>query len=217
MPNGTAIIILGLGIAGVVALAFAPTVLVSSRALRRRFGPEFQLVLDHHGGEVKAARKELSKRLYQYGDLPVQPLSAAAREQYVREWAEIHLRWLNAPAEAVVQAEGLLFRLAADRGFPGGDAKQLGDALSVRHPRQVAGFRRLHEVAQRVRSGDEKTVGFQGVLSGSQELFEQLAEDRPRGRGRGRGPGSRTRFGMTGRPRQRPRSAQDGTALREPR
>ncbi|MEO3751456.1 hypothetical protein [Streptomyces sp. B6B3] len=203
MSTGTAIILSAVVIA-IVALACAPTVLQSSRALRRRFGPEFSRVVERHGGDVKAARKELSERLYRYGDLQPRPLEPAARERYRRQWAEIQVRWLTAPAEAVVAAEELVGRLAADRGYPSGDAEQTSDALSVRHARQVGGFRRLCAAARRVRSRDARTVELSGVLSGAEGIFEQLVSERPYGPGRrgGAGPDQGTSPRL---PRQRAR------------
>jgi hypothetical protein len=178
MSTGT-VIILSAVIIALVALAFTPTVLLSSRALRRRFGPEYQRAVEQHGGDVKAARKELSERLYRYGDLPLKSLETTTRERYRTQWADIHLRWLNAPAEAVLEAESLIGRLAADRGFPSGDGKQLMEALSVRYAWQVGGLRRLCAAAARVRAGEEKTVDLRGVLSGAQGIFEQLVNQRP--------------------------------------
>ncbi|MGP4113410.1 hypothetical protein ACTWP5_21170 [Streptomyces sp. 4N509B] len=185
MSAGTAII-LGAVAAAIAALVLLPTVLKSSRALRRRFGPEFTRAVRRHEGDVRAARRELSERLYRYGDLPLRELDPAARQRYEVEWSEIHARWPSAPATAVVQAEGLMFRLARERGIPHGDVEQTSNALSVRHAEQLDGFRELCAAADRVRAGEGRTSELRGALAGAQGLFEQLVTERPHRRTRPR-------------------------------
>ncbi|MFF3762680.1 hypothetical protein ACFYYR_01075 [Streptomyces sp. NPDC001922] len=222
-----AIIILAVAAAVIVALLLAKPVLQSSGSgLRRRFGPEYDRAVARHDGDTKAAHKELSERLRRHGDLRVQPLAEADREQYVARWAGIQEQFVDSPAAAVTEADRLLGRLIRDRGFPADAYDEQVDALSVHHAEQVGGYRRIHAAARHVTDGRTETAGrttepagpatatggrpteteeLREALVGARALFEQLVTSHPRDhRGRNRTSG---RFTTRGRGVVRARAA----------
>lgn len=154
--------------------------------LKRRFGPEYERAVNRHHGDVKAAENELTERVRRHGELRPRPLPAEARDQYVAHWAGLQERFVDSPRQAVVEADKLISRLAADRGFP--DAEQHSDhldALSVHHAHEVDGYRRVHQTASE--SGhDASTEELREAMVAARRLFERLVldakEDSPRHR-----------------------------------
>lgn len=154
--------------------------------LKRRFGPEYERAVNRHHGDAKAAENELTERVRRHGDLRPRPLPAEARDQYVAHWAGLQERFVDSPRQAVVEADKLISRLAADRGFP--DAEQHSehfDALSVHHAHEVDGYRRVHHAASEAGQG-ASTEELREVMVAARRLFERLVldakEDSPRHR-----------------------------------
>jgi hypothetical protein len=175
-------------------------------ALRRRFGPEYERVLARHDGDAKATDRELQDRVRRHGDFTPQPLAPGVREQYDAEWAAVQERFVDSPRSAVAEADQLLGRLAADRGFPaaGRYEEQLA-ALSVHHPRHIEGYREVHRAA-RADSG-ASTEGLREAMVDARDLFEDLVADRSvdhgrhrpgHGQGRGHGRGHLLKPGRSG-------------------
>ncbi|MFJ3582980.1 hypothetical protein ACIPPS_12240 [Streptomyces sp. NPDC090127] len=168
-------------IAAVVAALLAAGVLLrarttgtgsGTRALKRRFGPEYHRTLERHGGDSEAAHHDLRERVELHGHLRLLPLESAAREQYVVQWTTLQERFVDAPRQAVADAEQLLTRIAATRGFPGPDRRedQLA-ALSVHHPHHVEGLRTLRRAAH---SESASTEELREALVHARALFEDL-------------------------------------------
>lgn len=200
--------IVALVVLAVVVITIAVVALEKKRrsaALRRRFGPEYDRAVDEHG-ERRAAEAELRGRVKRRADLHLRELSPAARDQYVAEWRAVQARFVDEPRESIVEAERLVDRLAADRGYPAEDRLEM---LAVDHPRPVDDHRVAHEV---VRQGDrdESDVAIDDLRAAfvrHRRLFEALVEDGD-GRDRsaptgGRGPddGTARRNGDAGRTR----------------
>lgn len=156
--------------------------------LKRRFGPEYDRAVARHDGDTKAAEQELSERVSRHGDLRTQALSAEQREQYVALWGGLQERFVDAPQEAVTEADRLLARLAADRGYPDTAYDDQLDALSVHHAHQVDGYRQVHHAASDEGRG-ASTEELREAMVGARQLFEQLISAHPEEGGAGR-PGS---------------------------
>ncbi|MFE5948442.1 hypothetical protein [Streptomyces sp. NPDC056480] len=172
-------------IAALVAALLASGVLIRARrgagsgtgSLKRRFGPEYDRSLERHGGDVEAAHRDLRERVERYGHIRPLTLDPAVREQYTAQWATLQERFVDAPTQAVADAEQLLIRVAAVRGFPDPDRRdeQLA-ALSVHHPHHVDGLRALHRAT---RSGSASTEELREALVHARALFEALAAAGP--------------------------------------
>ncbi|MCT4357814.1 hypothetical protein M5362_32425 [Streptomyces sp. Je 1-79] len=168
-------------IAAVVAALLAAGVLLrartgtgsGTRSLKRRFGPEYDRTLERHGGDSEAAHRDLRERVERHGHIRPLPLEPAAREQYAAQWTTLQERFVDAPRQAVADAEQLLTRIAAARGFPDPDRRdeQL-DALSVHHPHHVDGLRTIGRAA---RSESASTEQLREALVHARALFEDLA------------------------------------------
>ncbi|MFW6690150.1 hypothetical protein [Streptomyces sp. MAR4 CNX-425] len=151
------------------------------RGLRRRFGPEYDRTVEAHDGDRRAAEKELAGRVRKYGKLRPVRLDPAARERYDAEWSRIQEHFVDSPTRAAAEADQLIARLAADRGYPAQEYDERVSALSVHHPRHVADYRRLHRIAQRDpgrAGGEPPTEEARTALLRTRELYTELA-DRP--------------------------------------
>ncbi|MFF5675625.1 hypothetical protein ACFY8S_36950 [Streptomyces hygroscopicus] len=113
------------------------------------------------------------------GDLPVRSLPPEAREQYAARWAGLQERFVDSPGWALREADRLLGALAVDRGYPAESDEKRMDALSVRHPDEIDGYRRLHAMAARVDQGGTDTERMREALVAARPLFEQLVRAQP--------------------------------------
>lgn len=148
-----------------------------TRSLKRRFGPEYDRTIERHGGNTEAAHRDLRERVERHGHIRPLPLEPAVREQYDAQWTTLQERFVDAPRQAVADAEQLLARIAATRGFPAADRhdEQLA-ALSVHHPRHVEGLR---TVRRTVHSGTASTEELREALLHARALFESLTAAEP--------------------------------------
>ncbi|MDG9701865.1 hypothetical protein [Streptomyces sp. DH37] len=170
-------LIITLIVAAVVVLALALFLVRSGKgphSVKRRFGPEYERTVAQHGGDRKAAERELRERLQRHGELRTKPLTPDEREEYAAQWAAVQERFVDAPVEAVVAADRLLSRLAEARGFPGDGYDEQVSALSVHHPRRVQGYREVHAVAVLAREGQADTERLREALVHARALYEDL-------------------------------------------
>ncbi|MEU5270524.1 hypothetical protein [Streptomyces hygroscopicus] len=144
------------------------------RALRRRFGREYEMSVAQHAGDDKAAQRDLEERLRRYGDLRTQPLSGELRERYVSEWAAAQEMFIESPERAVAGADQLLARLAHDRGYPSDRYEEQVAALSVHHADHVQGYRQIHDAAARAREGQADTEELREAVVHARPFFEAL-------------------------------------------
>ncbi|WP_030931952.1 hypothetical protein [Streptomyces sp. NRRL S-646] len=162
-------------VAAVVVVAAALTLRArggyGGRDLKRRFGPEYDRTLARHDGDAKAAERELTERVERHGSLREQPLEPGRREEFTARWTAAQERFVDAPREAVTEADRLLAELAALRGFPDDShyEEQLA-ALSVHHADHVHGYRHVHRVA--------RVSGQDGDRADTEEMREAMVEAR---------------------------------------
>ncbi|MET9803993.1 hypothetical protein [Streptomyces sp. NPDC006368] len=157
------------------------------RGLKRRFGPEYERTVARHDGDTRAAERELAERVERHGDLRPRPLSREAREQYVALWTGLQEQFVDAPRQAVAEADRLLARLAQDRGFPEASAyEEQVAALSVHHAHHVDGYRRVHRGARAPEheQGAAETEELRAAMVDARRLFEELVAEHPEDHGR---------------------------------
>jgi hypothetical protein len=164
-------------VAAVVVVAAALTLRAKGprggRDLKQRFGPEYARTLARHDGDTQAAERELTERVERHGSLREEPLEAGLREQYAARWTAAQERFVDAPQDAVAEADRLLAEVAAARGFPDGrEYEEQLAALSVHHADHVHGYRHVHRVA-RVGAG-----GQDAGRADTEEMREAMVEAR---------------------------------------
>lgn len=181
---------LGIVIAALVVIALLAALVLRNGAmgsmgegvrLKRRFGPEYERTLERHDGDEKATRQELAERVRQYGGIEHRPLVAQARERYGNGWTAIQAKFVDEPAQAVTEANGLIGELAAERGFPGAEAPDHFDALSVHHPHHVHGYRQAHALTGSGSQAKQSTEELRKALLAARGLFDDLLREEGRG------------------------------------
>src|SRR5205807_435430 len=116
---------------------------------------------------------ELTERVERHGSLREQPLEPGRREELTARWTAAQEHFVDAPRDAVAEADRLIAELASLRGFPDDShyEEQLA-ALSVHHADHVHGYRHVHRVA-RVGAGGQDTG-----RADTEELREAMVEAR---------------------------------------
>ncbi|MEU0971080.1 hypothetical protein ABZ357_38850 [Streptomyces sp. NPDC005917] len=175
----------------VAALLAARSRSRSPHGLKRRFGPEYERVVAQHGGDTKAAERELTERVQRHGDLHERPLEPAERERYAARWTTAQEHFVDAPRESVAEIDRLLAEVAAARGFPAhAEYEEQIAALSVHHADHVEGYRRVHRVAQAPMGGGPQaragTEEMRTAMLEARSLFDDLVTSSSGGAGRHR-------------------------------
>jgi hypothetical protein len=181
----TGLIIALIVIAAVVVIGAAAALALRARGprsgpgLRRRFGPEYDRAVARHDGDTTAAERELTERVERHGTLRERPLEPTELERFEARWTAAQEHFVDAPRDAVGEADRLLAELAQARGFPDGAQyeEQLA-ALSVHHADHVHGYRQVHRVAHaRVGGGHDSGPGTEEMREAmieARELFDDL-------------------------------------------
>ncbi|WP_129843174.1 hypothetical protein [Streptomyces sp. RFCAC02] len=174
------IIILAVVVLAVLALVLAPSTRTAGAGrLRHRFGPEYDRTVARHGGDTRAARKELAARLREHGRLRMRPLSAEDRERYRMRWARVQEKFVESPGGAVAEADHLLTQLIHERGYPSHAYDDQVSALSVHHPRHVEGYRTVHALAGREPADGAVTEELREAVVRARDLFNDLLSAQP--------------------------------------
>jgi hypothetical protein len=171
--------LLMIGVAAVILIVVIAVVLSRharqkrSERLRKRFGPEYDRVVSEQGNQA-AAEKGLEEREKRWAKLIIRPLSAQDQEYFAEAWRSVQARFVDAPGEAVSQADRLLEQVMAQRGYPIGNFEQQAIDLSADHPRAVQNYRLAHEIAERQRSGRASTEDLRDALIQYRALYDEL-------------------------------------------
>ncbi|WP_217999258.1 hypothetical protein [Nocardiopsis trehalosi] len=179
----------------IVAVVVAVAVVLPrrrSRRLRERFGPEYDRALEARG-DRRAAEKELARREKRHARLHLRPLSDRSREEYATGWARAQERFVDAPAEAVRDADELLTRLMIERGYPTEGTEQRIADLSVEHAGTIDRYRSARDISERGARGEASTEDLRNAMVHYRALFAELLEDGASAAGRhdGRTGGTR--------------------------
>lgn len=150
------IILVILGIAVLVLAGVFAWIQLRRQALRRRFGPEYDR-LKSEKDSLNEAEQELRSRSARHADLQLRELTDDARQRYASQWRALQIRFIDSPDHAVGEADELVTRLIADRGYPTGDFDEQAAMLSVEHARTLTDYRTAHDIADRHTRGEADT------------------------------------------------------------
>jgi hypothetical protein len=162
----------------VLILVGVAVVMNRRRSLRQRFGPEYDRVVES-SEDRRAAERELRERERRHAELELKELDPAARERYAASWEEIQVRFVDAPDQAVGEADELVTRLIADRGYPTGGYDDQVVHLSVEHARTLDHYRKAHDINERNARGEATTEQLRQALVHYRALFADLLGTEP--------------------------------------
>jgi hypothetical protein len=150
--------------------------------LRERFGPEYERIVAEHDNNRREAEQELLDREQRHSELDIRPLTAESREAYANQWTEIQERFVDAPEQAVTQADKLVTSVMAERGYPTEDFEQRVSDLSVAHAATLDHYRTAHDISGRAATKEASTEDLRQAMVHYRSLFEDLLHETSRGR-----------------------------------
>lgn len=162
----------------VIALAAVAFAWWRSEALKRRFGPEYDRVVDETG-DRRAAEAALRDRAKRRDDLELRELSPEARSRLTAQWHDVQAAFVDDPRRAVAEADGLLRAVMRERGYPADRFDERLEMVSVDHPELAEHYRSAHAVQQDDGAGSASTDRLRDAFQIHRALFEDLInEDR---------------------------------------
>ncbi len=174
----TLIIILVVAAVVVVALVVAAVVASRRRALRERFGPEYDRMVAERDSRT-AAERELRGRERRHAELELKPLSPESRAAYAEQWAQVQARFVDSPEDAVRGGDELVTRLVGEIGYPTENYEDQLSTLSVEHAKTLGHYRDAHDVFLRADRGEASTEQLRQALVHYRALFAELLGDEP--------------------------------------
>lgn len=176
----TQVVVIVIVVLVLAALAAVAVVASRRRALRQRFGPEYDRAVAEQDSRT-AAERELRERERRHAQLELTPLSPESRARYAAAWEELQVRFVDSPADTVGDADELVSRLIAERGYPTGDFDEQIAHLSVEHARTLTHYRDAHEIRLRNERGEATTEELRQALVHYRALFADLLGEDPVG------------------------------------
>jgi len=150
--------------------------------LAKRFGPEYDRLLQEHGSATLAER-ELEARAKRVSKLSIKELTDTERSSFSRAWHQTQERFVDTPLIAVRSAHDLVQDVMRARGYPVEEFDQRVADLSVEHANVVEHYRAAHTLHQSNQQGQANTEELRMAMVHYRALFADLlgAPDREPG------------------------------------
>ncbi|QNE22588.1 hypothetical protein F1D05_37685 [Kribbella qitaiheensis] len=146
-----------------------------SGQLQERFGPEYERTLEQ-SGDRRTAERDLHERERRRSKLELTPLSDESAAQYRAEWDNLQGGFVDAPGEAVAQADRLVLRMMRESGYPVDEFDQRADDISVDHPEVAENYRQAHRVAVAQTRGEADTEDLRQAVTAYRRLVVALLD-----------------------------------------
>ena len=146
-----------------------------SESLRGHFGPEYERTVAE-SGDRRGAERELIARKEHRARLDIRPLESAARRNYQASWTDTQTKFVDAPGQAIREADALIILVMRDRGYPVDGFEQRSADISVDHPGVVENYRAAHAVSMANERGETTTEDLRRAFVHYRHLFEELLE-----------------------------------------
>jgi len=166
----------GVLIVGALGVAIVIWLLVRqarSRQLQRDFGSEYDRTMAR-SDDRSLAESDLRERRDRVEALHLRPLSRSDHDRFSSEWTKVQAEFVDAPSEAVSDADGLIQQVMTTRGYPMADFDQRAADISVDHPDVVENYRSAHSIAVKERDGDADTESLRKAMMYYRSLFDEL-------------------------------------------
>lgn len=175
MSTVVVVVIVIVVIVALGAVAFFARGQARRRGLQQRFGPEYDRTVESHES-TREAEQELKAREKRHDELEIHPLDPAARERHLAEWRQVQERFVDAPEEAVTEADRLLVLVMGERGYPTeGYEQQLSD-LSVEHASTIDRYRQAHDISSQAEAKKASTEDLRQAMVHYRALFTELLD-----------------------------------------
>jgi hypothetical protein len=170
------VVIAAVVVVALVVAAFEWRRMRRRRALRGRFGEEYERRLEEADNRRQAER-DLADRARRRDELELRPLSELARDRYEEQWQQLQIRFVDRPQVAVVDADELVTQVMRDRGYPVDDFEARADLVSVDHPGVVENYRSGHGIYMKQLDGNATTEDLRRAVVSYRALFDELLTD----------------------------------------
>ena len=174
-------VILALVVVAVLVVAAVVIEQQRSASLKRRFGPEYDRVIEEHG-DRKGAEAALRERLKRRKSMQLHDLPVAAVERYRAQFHTVQTAFVDDPGGSVAAARNLVDQVIADRGYHeavAADGDGNGDAVAepvelvaIDHPHLVANYR-----TARTGGAAASLDDLRATFIHHRELFEAILAD----------------------------------------
>lgn len=147
-----------------------------SQQLQQRFGPEYDRTVAT-AGDVRTAERELTARQKRVTGFHIKPLTADEGKSFNDEWQVMQATFVDDPSTAARDADALIGRVMAARGYPESDYDQRSADVSVDHSAILDQYRTAHEIALRDAGGEANTEDLRQAVLNSHVLFAEMLEE----------------------------------------
>lgn len=144
-----------------------------SKRLHRKYGAEYDLILQKTGDERKAdeAIKEREERVSKLG---IHDLDQTEKDCYHTDWLQIQAQFVEDPTESISKANIMISDVMVARGFPEADFEQHAADLSVLYPKLVQNYREANDVVMKNQTGEASTEELRQAMICYRSLVEGL-------------------------------------------
>lgn len=142
--------------------------------LRQQFGPEYERAV-REKGPVRA-EKDLAAREKRVSRFSLRDLTPDEWQSFTNDWQAVQSKFVDDPVGSVAEADALVDRLMAARGYPMSDFEQRAADISVGHATVVEHYRAAHAIALRHRAGQATTEDLRNALIHYRALFTELLQ-----------------------------------------
>lgn len=146
-----------------------------TRRLQQQFGPEYERTVGE-AGDRREAERDLAERAEERKELEIRPLDPRARDAYAQQWRLAQERFVDAPTQAVGDADALVQEVMRERGYPVGNFEQQARVVSVDHADVVSEYHAAHEISVLSGRGDASTEQLREAMVHYRTLFSQLLD-----------------------------------------
>jgi predicted nucleic acid-binding protein len=170
-------VLIAIGIVVVLALmAWSAYSTRRRKGLQDRFGPEYDRTVAD-APTRREAESDLSERQKRRDELEIRPLPADSRDRYASRWHNTQAKFVDAPEDAVSDADALIQEVMRERGYPVEDFDQRTADLSVDHPEVISNYRAAHGISVANERGKASTEDLRTAMVHYRALFEELLEE----------------------------------------
>jgi hypothetical protein len=142
-------------------------------ALRARFGPEYDRLLQSTKSPAEAER-ELLARQRRVDSFSLRTLPRDEADRFTSSWRTVQARFVDDPRTAVNEADRLIEDVMRARGYPVEDTAHRLDDLSVEHAAVVNNYRSGREIIVRHGRGEASTEDLRKAMVHFRALFDEL-------------------------------------------
>jgi FtsZ-interacting cell division protein ZipA len=162
----------------VALLAFAAWRTRRTASLRNRFGPEYDHTVEN-ADKRREAERDLRDRAKRRDELQIRDLAPAAAKRYQEQWLTVQQQFVDAPAQAVHDAQALVTTVMRERGYPTDSEDERAAMLSVDHSDVMDDYRSATDIDARGQAGSATTEDLRQAMQHYRSLFDRLLGDAP--------------------------------------